>query len=128
MTAEKAFNNRIDVFLNEDPKSSASLLVQKILNKYPHNNNYHTALDNFCLRIGLRFLNKEILNNKSKTIGYIPYFKYSPHNLLNEEPRIEELVEKDNPMSSKGANTFLAKELVYKLMRVKNIEELLVKV
>lgn len=75
MNEAEIFNKRIRTFLKEQPDSSASNLIKRIIESFGQSNNYHTIFDDFTYRIGLGFFNDEIVNKNYKTIGYIPCLK-----------------------------------------------------
>lgn len=125
MTDEQIFNNQINQFLKEQPNSSASKLIRKILAEYPKYNSYFSIFDDLTHRVGIGFLNTPILNKANKIIGYVPQFKFYPENLILEKVAVIDLVSSEHPMTREGSMTFLAKEVIYKLMRIKNINELI---
>lgn len=119
MNEDQIFNKRIEQFLKEQPDSNASLLIKLLIDSYPQYQNYHTIFDDFCHKIGLGFCAVE----STKSNYYVPTFKYYPDNKLKEDPREEPLINRNLPISYQKTITFLAKEVVYRLMRVRNIEE-----
>jgi len=121
MQKDKIFNKCIDLFLKEQPDSSASQFIKLIIDSHPQYRNYHTIFDDLCYKIGLGFYGVESI----KKNYYIPVFKYYPDNILEEEPREEFLINKNYPISFKKVYTYLAKEIVYRLMRIKNINQIL---
>lgn len=125
MTDEQIFNKRIGQFLKEQPNSNASKLIREIVAEYPNYKSYFSIFDDLTFRLGMGFLNTAVLNESDKIIGYVPQFKFYPENLISEKDEITDLVSSAHPMTRKGSMTFLTKEVVYKLMRIKNLNELI---
>lgn len=125
MTDEEIFNRRVEKFLKEQPNSNASALINRIITEYPNYKSYFSLFDDFTYRIGMGFLNTAVTNNTNKIIGYVPQFKFYPENLISEKCAVINLVSPNHPMTREGLMKLLSKEVVYKLMRVKNLAELL---
>ena len=84
--------------------------------------------DSFSFSLGLGILAVEIVGGRNdKTLGYLPYIKYYPGNKLGEEPRQHQLISTASLLKLNQCYSYLAKELLYRLMRVDNIEELIEK-
>ncbi|MEQ9187728.1 MAG: hypothetical protein RLP15_08330 [Cryomorphaceae bacterium] len=126
MTTEEAFNRKISRFLRDEPESSASHTIRKILDNVPYSGSYMFKIEEFAYSLGLGFHLREIEISKGKT-RFIPCFKYYPENVLNETPRTEDLIGQFMPMTKIDAYSFVAKELVYRLMRVENLDQYLTK-
>ncbi|WP_214161345.1 hypothetical protein [Litoribacter ruber] len=125
MTAEQSFDRRIKKFLHEQPNSDASKTILKIEKLYPGFKSYYALFDDFLYKLGL-VMNAQIIVNKNyKTIGYIPSIKYYPENLLNEEPRIEKLISELSPLSLESSYEFLAKEILYRIMKVRDLNSII---
>lgn len=125
MTSEQAFSRRIKKFLSEQPESNASQTIRKIEILNPNFNTYYGLFDDFAFKLGLGIIAIEIVNKNYKTIGYIPSIKYYPDNLLNEEPRTDRLISEASPLRLNKSYEYMAKELLYRIMRVPNLEELI---
>lgn len=122
MTSEQAFNQRIKKFLLEEPESTASKTIRRIEKFNPNFNSYYQLFDDFAFELGLGMIASEIVNKNYKTIGYIPSIKYYLDNPLNEEPRIDKLISESLPLSLNKCYEFLAKELLYRIMNISNLE------
>lgn len=124
MTSEQVFSKRIKKFLTDQPESSASQTIRKIERSNPNFNSYFTLFDHFAFKLGIGVFANEIVDKNYKTIGYIPSIKYYPDNLLNEAPRTVGLISEASPCSLNKSYECMAKELLYIIMRVPNLEEL----
>lgn len=123
MTGEQAFENRIKRFLKEQPDSTASITIKKLESYYPNFRSYYSLFDEFSFRLGIGIIAKEVVGSKTnKTIGYVPCLKYYADNLLKEEPRVEPLVSGTTPLKLNHCYDYLAKELLYRIMRIQNLE------
>lgn len=125
MTAEQSFNKRIKRFLSEQPQSDASDIIRQVEKQNPDFTSHYELFDDFVFKLGLRILVQEIVSKNHKTIGYIPSIEYYPNNLLKEEPRVAKLVSKLSPLSLNKSYEYLAKELLYRLMRVSDFNALI---
>ncbi|HCQ16826.1 MAG TPA: hypothetical protein DIU20_11220, partial [Cryomorphaceae bacterium] len=80
--------------------------------------------DDFAYRLGISIQAIEVTDQKSgKVKGYLPCLKYYPNNPLNEESRLDHLT--SNTLKENKCYELLAKELLYRIMRIKDIEKLL---
>ena len=58
-----------------------------------------------------------------KLIGYLPFIRFREDNNINQKPREDYLIDRISPYKSeRKCWAYLAKELVYMLMRVKDLE------
>jgi len=103
--------------------------IVKELKKWKLNNNlrdYHTTLEFLTSKLGIGMGMFPLFKNK-KIIGWIPYINYYGYNTINENPRKEELVEIDNfYFNIEKCQYKLTKETIYKLMEIRDIENLLI--
>ncbi len=126
MTTKQAFDKRIKRFLKEQPTSTASRIIRKIENQNPNHDSYYSLFDNFSFEIGLGIIAKEVVNRKTdKTIGYIPFLKYYSDNILNEKPRVVSLTSCSSPLSLNQCYDYLAKELLYRIIRIENLDTII---
>ncbi|TPN87400.1 hypothetical protein [Aquimarina algicola] len=122
---EQAFNSRIKKFLREQPESNASKKILEIEKFDPQFQSYYQLFDELTYELGLRIVALERPSKTGKTIRYIPSIKYFPDNLLNEEPRVDKLINEVSPLSLSKCYKHLAKELIYIIMKVSNLEEII---
>jgi len=124
-TPKEAFNEEINSFLKEIPNSLSSQIIRKVEDEYFAYGSYYGKFDSFSHDIGIEIIAQEIFDERSsKTIGYYPYLKYYPGNILEREAELIPKFSKYNkPMKLDKCYEFLAKELVYELTRIPNILE-----
>lgn len=127
MTPEQSFNRRIKRFLTEQPQSTASTTIRQVVMLNPGHKNYYSLFDSFSFRLGIGIIAQGIINKNGKTIGYVPSIKYYPGNSLKEEPRVESLISETAPLSLSRCYEYLAKELLYRIMRVPDLNSLIKK-
>lgn len=121
MTPEQAFSRRIKKFLSEQPESNASKTIRQMEQLNPHFTSYYGLFDELAYKLGIGMIAAEIVNRNYKTIGYIPSIKYYPDNLLDEEPRTKPLISESSPLSLNKCHEYLAKEVLYRIMRVPDL-------
>ncbi len=126
MNPESIFNNTIKKFLKEGEKGNNAQLINEVmrLNSNYKSLGYFAIFDDFCFRLGFGFFLQGIIDKNEKIIGYIPSFKYYPDNSLGEDPR-EEPIKSETPISMEVGYKIMAKEVVYKLRRIIDLEELI---
>lgn len=126
MRPQDAFEKRIKKFLIEQPDSSATATILKIKNCLPKSGSYYNLFDDFCNRLGFGFVNDELVNEKNdKTIGFYPLIKYYPNNILNEPAGEKQLVNVNSPVNEKLSYEILAKQVVYRIMEIPNLDEVI---
>lgn len=116
---KKAFS---EILIN-NPNSDSSELIKKIRNKYPNNKDLYSILDSISHKAGIGILAIPVVDTNDRDLGYQPHIKYYPNNLLSETPRTE-ILAGGNFMPLQKCYEFLAKELIYRLIRVKNIHSI----
>ena len=99
-------------------------MIKKIEQKYTNSKDYYSILDSIAFKAGIGILSIPVLDNNNKDLGFQPHIKYYPDNLLLEIPRTESLAH-GNFMPLDKCYEFLAKELLYRLIRIENIDEIL---
>lgn len=128
MTPEQAFNRRIKKFLSENPESTASKKI-KILEKFnPKFQSYYELFDSLLLELGISMIIDEKVTKKSRTIGYIPSLEYHTGNMLKEKSGVVQLINENSPLSLNKCYDNLAKNLLYRLMKVPNLEQLIMRI
>ena len=125
MTPEQSFNKRINRFLIEQPESNASKTIRQIELLNPGFKSYYGLFDDFAFKLGVSINADEIGNKNHKTIGYIPSITYHSNNLLKEEPRDHRLISEVSPLSLNKCFDYLAKELLYRIMRVPDLDKVI---
>lgn len=127
LSSEDAFNKQIAKMLKEQPLGSA-LVVKKIAEKFPGHKSYYALLDDVAyskLRIGFG-TSPVFKGDTDRHLGYIPWLKYYPDNPLGENPRDYQLdYDFEKPLDLGKSYARIAKELVYRIARIPNLEELL---
>lgn len=118
------FNKEIKHYLTNDLDTSYSNTIKLICKLYPNTNNYHTIFDSFTFRMGMGMLAIPVYKGE-KNIGYLPKLKYYPNNLFKKEPGVEDLINNVSPVRLNQAYTCLAKESLYRIARVKELEEII---
>ena len=88
---------------------------------------YYGALDSMVYKLGISWGHQPIDDAKTnKQIGYIPVIIYSQENALNEMPGKHNLAADISPYKKlDDSKRFATKEVIYKLMHIKNIEHLI---
>lgn len=127
LSPEEAFNKQIAKMLKEQPFGSARVVI-KIAEKFPGQKSYYALLDNFAygkLRIGFG-TSSVFKGDTDRHLGYIPLLKYYPDNPLGENPRDYQLINDfEKPLGLDKAYALIAKELVYRIAQIPNLDELL---
>lgn len=89
---------------------------------------YYAVFDNFSFKIGLSIVTSHVSDEKTgDSMGFIPYIRYLPNNLLEEEPRDQNLIGHSSPLNLSDCYSLLAKELLYVIMRIKDLENVIAK-
>lgn len=128
MTAEKAFNGKINQFLIEQPKSLASETINKIKRFYTNKSSYYSMFDDIVFKLGIEIIPQEVVDDKTEaTLGYIPIIQYNRENKLKEQPHNELLISQNSPMPLFDCYEYLAKKLLYRIMKISNLDELIKK-
>ncbi len=85
---------------------------------------YYGALDSMAYKLGISWGNELIADNTTnKDAGYIPFVNYSAENALYEPPGKRDLI--SGPYKKLAdSKRFATKEIIYRLMRIENIEKL----
>ena len=122
MIDNKTFNQKISEIENLN-NSDASKAIKFIKKFNFQNSDFCDFFDNFCYKIGIGFENLPLYKEETdKLIGYIPRLKYYPENIFNET---EDYVDLSNEtLDIKTSSKLLAKETLYRMMRVNNFEQL----
>lgn len=123
MKSEQIFNRRIAKFLKEQPETSISHFIQRIMSSSSSSKNYYSAIKDLADKVGLKFFAEEVSRGR-----YLPYFKYDKDGLSKREStdsNKEYLLSEVSPMTFNDVITYLASEVIYKLRRVKNIEKII---
>ncbi len=120
--------NGFDIKINELKSSSANQII-KLLDTYKKEHgfiNYNSALDSFAYKFGIGYVMVVVVDEKDEFYGYSPTIKYYPDNALDMPPQDEELYLNNVFKNKKEAEKLLAKEVIYRLMRVVNPEKYLI--
>ena len=126
MTVEQAFDKRIQKFLDEQPNSSASKTIRQIERSNPSFKSFYILFDDFTYKLGIEMIARDVVNERTgKILGYIPCIKYSSNKFLNEKPRVEPLIDSEFPLNLIDCYEYLAKELLYRIMRIQDLDELI---
>ncbi len=128
MKVEYIFNKEIKSFFVEVPNSDATEVIRKIESTDPNYTSYYSLFDDFAFKLGIGFLAIPVENEKTgRLYGYYPAFNFYPDNIINEKPRCKTLVEPESPMTIRQVYSFLAKELLYRIMRVRNLDYIILR-
>jgi hypothetical protein len=125
-----AFNKRIADYKTKSQNPLFAEVVNIVVARFKggriHLKNYYYIFDSVLVDIGVHFNVIPYYKDEysEKVIGYLPLIRYCDNNKINQEPREEYLVDRNNfYKSERKCWAFLAKELVYMLMRVDDLEE-----
>lgn len=126
MTPEKSFNREINHILQEQPDSTAACTIRKVEQSKPNFKNHYALFDEFAFELGLGIVAHPVFNAKTdKLLGYIPIIKYYPNNKMGETPKEDNLDTYTTYKELNDCYAFLAKELLYRIMRITNLDELI---
>jgi hypothetical protein len=114
------FNKTIKRMLKDNP-SNKTLNTIEVYRKKKLSRDYYSMLDFVGTRVGLEFLVQPVFNESAdKVTSYIPSIKIHPNKSKTGKAEIEELTEFK---SIKKAYEYMAKEYVYRLMRIENLAD-----
>lgn len=122
MNHEQAFSLKIKNLINAQPKSSLAQLIEQLTENDKKARNYFELLDQFARKLGLEIRATEILNKNGNVSGYIPAFNYLPINAFGHKTGLNVLISHDSTLSINKCYTLLAKELIYKIMLLPDLE------
>ncbi len=118
------FNRTIDLFIQEHPISSFSRTVALCKDYFPrYHNDYYQMFDSINFRLGITWVTNDIGNNQ-----YAPKLIIEDSNILNLKPGVLKEVDEDTPISLEECYVFIAKELIYSLQALSNLEQVLKKI
>ena len=127
MSVDKIFEARINKFLNSDPDSDASKTIKLIKSSSPDFwGGYLVLFEELAEFMGLRFNMVEYKRVRNKRL-YVPFFRYKKGNLFGKEEERIKLIDERAPITLDECYEGIAKELLYRFMAVKNLEEVLEK-
>lgn len=122
MIPEQAFNSTINQFFIEQSHSHAADTIRKIKTFYPNKSNYYLMFDDLTSILGIDISTQIVGDRKTdETIGFLPIIRYRRDNKLNEEPREDYIQGKDSPMPLADCYEHLAKEILYRIMRIPDL-------
>jgi hypothetical protein len=127
LSPEDAFNKRIKMILKE--QSGSSKVIEKISRAFPDQKSYYSLFDDIGYKLGIGIVAQSVYKGESdRLLGYIPHLKYYPENPLGERPRDFALNgDTDRPLKLNEAYSLMAKELIYRIAGIPNLDELLQK-
>lgn len=88
----------------------------ELLNKYPNHSSLYGKIDSLFSEFGIGMVLEDIYKSDGETfLGYRPYIKYYPKNILNENPRLQLIYDSSNLYLERGAAyRDLIKAILYK--------------
>jgi len=117
----ESFNRFIKGMFEQNPSDKTLAVIENFRQKGNYKD-YYTALDSLGLRVGVEYLVQPVWEEESgDTISYIPSIKLHKDNPLTGK---FEIIEFSELKSVNKAYEYVAKEQVYRLMNIPNLEEL----
>lgn len=124
MIPEKAFNRKIQSYLNEIPNSSASDTIRFIQSQSNRNVGFYGMFDDFAFKLGLNFNAVPFYNERNdKLMGYIPYLVFSNENKFGIEKGEQRI--SSTPIKLDKCYEMIAKEVLYKIQAIPNLEKVI---
>lgn len=124
MEPRNEFNKEIEDFINQNPNSNHSQLIKLIRKKYRGKMDDYSRIDTISGNLGFRIFTEEI--EIFKITRYQPKIKINPENKLLFDPKtITFMTDNSAPTDLNGSYKVLAKESIYLLGRVRDIEKLI---
>ncbi|QLE02722.1 hypothetical protein HX109_14555 [Galbibacter sp. BG1] len=120
---QKAFEHKLLYLSNQN--SNVSSFIKKIQNSASKTNSLFIIFDDFAFKLGIGIIADAVHDKNFKCKGFIPCFKYYPDNLLDEEPRTINLLSYTNPLNLNDCYAYLAEELVYRGVGIKNLDDII---
>ena len=76
MTPNKAFNNKIQSYLTNQPNSDSSKTIRLIKAYMNRKIGFYVMFDEFAYKLGIGISATGFLDNRDRLSGYIPYIIY----------------------------------------------------
>ncbi|WP_282126249.1 hypothetical protein [Marinifilum flexuosum] len=118
-----SFEKRIERFLQEQPESDAAKIILKLKQQYPHHKTFYDIFDSFYFKIGGNFGTQNLFIENLNKEYYTPYIQFAKGNPLNLPEGKRLLYDPNSLLLEDVCYRVLAKELVYTLLKVKEIEQ-----
>jgi len=118
----KAFNKSIENLIKQTPQDETLCTISKYKAKWA-SKDYYNTLDAIGFKVGIEYLVANVNDdNTDDTIGYMPILKFHKNNPLTQ--KYDEVEFSTYPSIDK-AYAYIAKEHIYRLRRVTNLERFL---
>ena len=119
-----SFNKEVINLISLYPEDETLELIKRYKESKRYKD-YYMTLDSLGFKIKFSYLVVFGTTEKNKNT-FIPCVKFYPKNPFGEEPRTVELVENDNSFKSLNkCYSYLAKEYIYRLMKLENLKNLI---
>lgn len=105
--------------------STVSMVVEAYGPRGPYTKpqDYYQMFDSVLFGLGVSFAVTTIIDDQDREIGFLPWVRYHENNKVQVPPKEDYLINPASPFQSEiQCQKYLAKELVYMLMRVENLQ------